>query len=63
MIFRVRVIGAAGPGLRILDVVEYNTDRDCNGITASLIGGLIGDLVKQFEHHSATTGQARQGIR
>ena len=55
--------GVGSPGLRALAVFESNPDRGCNGITASLMGGLIGDLVKQFEHHSATTGQARPGTR
>jgi arginase len=53
---------AASPRLRALEVVEYIPDRDCNGITARLIGGLISDLLKQFEHHSATAGQVWQGI-
>lgn len=54
---------AASPGLRAMEIVEYNPDRDRNGITASLIGGLISDLLRQFEHCRAAPGQAEQGIR
>jgi len=36
---------AATPGLRALEIVEYNPDRDRNGITAKLISGLIGEIL------------------
>ncbi|OYY94577.1 MAG: arginase [Hydrogenophilales bacterium 28-61-23] len=38
------------PGLRCLEIVEYNPDRDRQGRTARLIGDLIGVLVERFVH-------------
>lgn len=32
-------------GLRALEIVEYNPDRDRDGLTASLISGLIGEIL------------------
>ncbi len=39
---------AAGlPGLKALEIVEYNPDRDRRGTTAGLISGLIGQMLPQ----------------
>lgn len=36
---------ARGAGLRALEIVEYNPDRDRQGLTARLIGALIGEFL------------------
>ena len=36
---------ASDDALRALEIVEYNPDRDRDGVTARLIAGLIGDLL------------------
>lgn len=36
---------AATSGLRALEIVEYNPDRDRDGLTARLISGLIGEIL------------------
>ena len=36
---------AHGAGLRCLEIVEYNPDRDRQGLTARLIGALIGEFL------------------
>lgn len=36
---------AHSPGLLGLEIVEYNPDRDCGGVTAALISDLIGTLL------------------
>jgi arginase len=38
------------PGLRALEIVEYNPDRDRHGATARLISGLIGRLLPAGHH-------------
>lgn len=39
---------AAVPGLRALEIVEYNPDRDRHGVTARLIAGLIDAILPQL---------------
>jgi len=36
---------SAEPGLRALEIVEYNPDRDSRGVTADLISDLIGEIL------------------
>lgn len=48
---------AASGGLRALEIVEYNPDRDRHGITARLISDVIGDLVPQIESRRLAASQ------
>ena len=50
---------AASGGLRALEIVEYNPDRDRHGITARLISDVIGDLLPQIESHRPAASQPR----
>ncbi len=45
-----RQIGAR-PGLRALEIVEYNPDRDRHGLTARLISDLIEQLLPSISQH------------
>jgi len=40
---------AGQPGLKALEIVEYNPDRDRHGATAGLIAGLIGQILPPDE--------------
>ena len=50
---------AASGGLRALEIVEYNPDRDRHGITARLISDVIGDLLPQIENRRPAASQTR----
>jgi arginase len=50
---------AASSGLRALEIVEYNPDRDRNGITAKLIRDVISDLLPRIENSQRAAGPTR----
>ena len=47
---------AAIPGLRALELAEYNPNRDRDGLTAKLIGNLIEDMLPQLARGSRSAG-------
>ncbi|KAB2919729.1 MAG: arginase [Dechloromonas sp.] len=44
------------PGLRALEIVEYNPDRDSQGVTAELIAELIGEVLPGISGRSSPHG-------
>ena len=50
---------AGTPGLRALEIVEYNPDRDRHGITARLISELIGEILPQLTRPPRSSAPAR----